>query len=288
MTPGRAVRKSLHSVPLEFRALVSDVVKQVNGTNMFTEAASLAYTSILSIIPALAVSFATFKAFGGMDKVYASIEPIIIKNLAEGSDDAIDAIHGFIANVHAGTIGLTGFLGLVITSMFMFYSIETAINNIWRAPMRRGDLWILRRIAYYWFFITMGPLALAVSVGAASSMNIPFREVLPGGTGFFLATAVFFFVVFKLVPNRHVHWQAALIASLLTGLGWTVARASYTVYTRQVLSYHKIYGALGAVPILLFWIYIIWVIVLTGAAVSAALQKKIDEELAARGGRQRA
>ncbi|MBI5883273.1 MAG: YihY family inner membrane protein [Elusimicrobia bacterium] len=275
----REMRKRVNLAPLEMRVLLKDVAKQVSGTNMFTEAASLAYTTILSIIPALAVSFATFKAFGGVEKIYSAIEPMIIKNLAEGSEEAVIlAIRGFINNVHTGAIGITGFIGLIVTSMLMFYSIECAINNIWRAPMRRGGLWIVRRVAYYWFFITMGPLAVAVSVGAGTSMNIPFSRLLPGGTGFFFGASLFFFVVFKLVPNRHVHWQAAFIAAVVTGAGWTVARVSYGIYTREALTYSKIYGSLGAVPILLVWIYIIWVIVLTGAAVAAVLQKMIDEQ----------
>ncbi|MBI4677388.1 MAG: YihY family inner membrane protein [Elusimicrobia bacterium] len=277
----RDVRKRINLAPFELKGLALDVVKQMDGTNMFTEAASLAYTTILSIIPALAVSFATFKAFGGMEKLYSVIEPKIVENLAEGSEEAvIHAIRGFIANVHTGAIGLGGFVGLIFTSMLMFYSIECAINNIWRAPMRKGGLWIVRRIAYYWFFITMGPLALAVSVGVGSSMNIPFQKFLPGGTGFFLGASLFFYVVFKLVPNRHVHWQAAFVAGILTGAGWTVARASYGIYTREILTYSKIYGSLGAVPVLLVWIYIIWVIVLSGAAVAAAVQKMIDETAA--------
>ncbi|MFA6319049.1 MAG: YhjD/YihY/BrkB family envelope integrity protein, partial [Elusimicrobiota bacterium] len=192
----REVRKRVYLAPLEMRVLFTDVIRQMSGTDIFTEAASLAYTTILSIIPALAVSFATFKAFGGMEKLFSAIEPIIIQNLAEGSEEAVIlAIRGFISNVHTGAIGIGGFVGLIFTSMLMFYSIECSINNIWRAPMRRGTLWMLRRIAYYWFFITMGPLALAIAVGAGSSMNIPFSRLLTGGAGFFLVASAFFFVM---------------------------------------------------------------------------------------------
>ncbi|MFA6318847.1 MAG: YhjD/YihY/BrkB family envelope integrity protein, partial [Elusimicrobiota bacterium] len=105
-------------------------------------------------------------------------------------------------------------------------------------------------------------------------------RLLPGGAGFFLIASAFFFVMFKLVPNRHVHWQAAFIAGILTGAGWSVARGSYAIYTREVVTYSKIYGSLGAIPILLIWIYIIWVIVLSGAAVAAVLQRMIEESAA--------
>ncbi len=257
----------------EARELAVDMSRMMTGTHLLTQAASLAYTTILSIIPALAVSFATFKAFGGMEKVYATIEPLIMQNLAEGSDDAIGAIRGFIANVHTGAIGMSGFLGLVVTSMAMLYSIEKAVNQIWRVSMRRN--WV-QRIAYYWLFITMGPVALAVAVGAATSAAVPFKDIIPTGAGFFVSTTIIFTLVFKIVPHRPVHWKPALAAASLTAAGWSIARVTYSIYTREILAYNKIYGSLGAVPILLLWIYIIWVIVLSGAAMSAALQKRFE------------
>jgi membrane protein len=237
-------------------------------------ASSLAYTTILSIIPVLAVSFSIFKAFGGLEKLYSTIEPLIINNLAEGvSEEAIAQIRTFIGNIHVGAIGVGGFIGLLITTMIMLNRIEIAINHVWRAPTTRP---IFQRFATYWVFITLGPLAASVIVGVATSSDYPITKILPGGTGILLITIGFFFLLYKFVPNRPVDWKPSLVAATFTAIVWNVARLSYLAYVKHVVTYGKIYGGLASIPILLVWIYIVWLIVLTGAALTAALQKRVD------------
>src|SRR4051794_41077077 len=90
---------------------------QMKEAQLLMAASSLAYTTILSIIPVLAVSFAVFQAFGGLDKVYDVVEPLILSNLSEGTgDQVIDNIHTFIQNTHANVVGAGGFIALVFTS----------------------------------------------------------------------------------------------------------------------------------------------------------------------------
>jgi membrane protein len=252
--------------------LWKDLVSEFSESRLLTVASSLAYTTLLSLIPLLAVSFAIFQAFGGLEKLYATVEPFIMSNLAEGSsEDVIQHIRRFIGNVHAGTIGAGGFIGLLVTSISLLFSIEKAINQIWKAPNTRS--WF-SRIASYWFFITLGPLALSIAVGFVTSEAMPLAKALPGGTGMFLLASGFFFWLFKAVPNRVVHWRPALISSLATSAGWNLARIAYQFYTAKLVSYNKIYGSLGAIPILLLWIYVVWVIVLTGVVVTSVLQKR--------------
>src|SRR4051812_36760219 len=161
--------------------LLNEVWAQMQRAQLLLVASSLAYTTILSIIPMLAVSFAIFKAFGGLEKLYHTIEPFILSNLAEGSsDEVIASIRKFVENANASAIGIGGFVGLVVTSMSMLSSIERAINVAWGAPMRRN---YFQRIATYWFFITLGPLAASVGVGMVTTSNIPLWQFVPDGTG---------------------------------------------------------------------------------------------------------
>src|SRR5690349_12768440 len=117
--------KPMKTAPLErlwkpCKDIILDTGRHMKEAQLLLVASSLAYTTILSIIPALAVSFSIFQAFGGLEKVYGAIEPIIIQNLAEGTgEEAMQAIRKFIGNVHAGTVGVTGFIGLVFTTMSM-------------------------------------------------------------------------------------------------------------------------------------------------------------------------
>jgi membrane protein len=249
---------------------VQDTVKRVQEAEIPVAASSLAYTTILSVIPLLAVSFSIFKAFGGLENLYSTIEPFIFENLAEGADEkTLTTIHSFIGNIHASTLGIGGLIALLLTSMSMLSSIEKTINRIWKTPMNRG---IFQRVTIYWFFITLGPLALAVAIGAATSLDIPLSKVLPSGIPFFFILVGLFYGVYRYVPHRRVYWKSALGASIGTSLIWVITKALYGIYVRHVVSYDRIYGSLGAIPIFLVWIYVAWLVILTGAAFSASLQ----------------
>jgi membrane protein len=248
---------------------LKDTLRRMREAEITVAASSLAYTTILSIIPLIAVSFSIFKAFGGLDHLYGTIEPFIFENLADGSDEkTIETIRSFIGNIHAGTLGVSGLIGLLITSMTMLSSVEKSINKIWSTPLNRG---IFQRITIYWFFITLGPLALAVAVGAATSLDMPLSRVLPSGTPFFFILIAVFYGMYRYIPHRRVNWRAALVSAIGTSVIWITAKLAYGIYVRKIVSYDRIYGSLGAIPILLVWIYLAWLVVLTGAAFSASL-----------------
>jgi membrane protein len=267
------------------RIILKDTAQYMKQAQLLLVASSLAYTTILSIIPLLAVSFAIFQAFGGLKSVNDVIEPFIVSNLAEGvGEDVVSKIEGFITNAHASVIGVGGLVGLIVTSMSALSSIEKAINRVWHAPMTRS---LFHRLSSYWLFITLGPVALAVAVGAATSSHLPLSDLFPTGTGAYLLTALLFTGVYKWVPHTRVRARCAVAAGLLMALVFHLAQFAFRFYTSHVLSYSKIYGSLGAVPIVLLWIYIVWIIVLTGAAFTAALQKQVEVILQQRA-RQRA
>lgn len=257
------------------KGVYQDMMTLMRRVHLPLVASSLAYDTILSIIPVLAVSFAVFHAFGGMEKLLETLEPMILSNLAHGTGEEVaQALHGFIDNVHANAVGAGGFVGLIVTTMIMLSSAETAINHIWGATKSRS---LFQRISTYWLFVTLGPLALAVAVGAATSSEMPLTRFLPGGAGKLLLSVGILFCIFQFVPNCRVNWRYSFISAALTGVFWDGASVAYEIYTKKAVSYSKIYGSLGAIPILLVWIYIMWLITLTGAAFTAALQKRFEK-----------
>ena len=261
------MKQNLRSV---LKDTLLDTVKKVREAEIPIAASSLAYTTILSAIPVLAVSFSIFKAFGGLDNLYGAIEPFVFENLAEGSDEkTLEMIRSFVGNIHAGTLGIGGMVGLLFTSMSMLSSVEKSINKIWKAPLNRG---LFQRMTIYWFFITLGPLALAVAVGAATSLDVPLSKVFPTGTPFFFILVGLFYGMYRYIPHCRVYWRAALVSAVGTSLMWVVAKIGYGIYVRKVVAYDRIYGSLGAIPILLVWIYVAWLVILTGAAFTASLQ----------------
>lgn len=256
------------------RQFTVNVWRHFQECQLLSVASSLAYTTLLSLIPLLAVSFAIFQAFGGLERLYAMVEPFLLQNLTAGSSEiASEYLRKFVENAHAGAIGATGFFGLFFTSMSLLFSIDKAINRIWKAPETRS---LFQRLSGYWFFITLGPMALAVAIGLITSQELPLSRIFPGRAGVLLLSTGIFFWLFKFVPNRRVNWKPALISAAVTAVASSVAAFAYALYTEKLVSYNKIYGSLGAIPILLLWIYVIWVIILTGVAASAVLQRNHD------------
>jgi len=256
----------------QIQAFLQAFTKEIERSNLLLVASSLAYTTILSLIPLLAVSFAIFQAFGGLSKLYDVLEPLILSNLAEGlSEEVVSKIKSFIENAHGSALGVGGFVGLVFTSMSMLSSIEKSINRIWNTETKRG--WF-QRVSAYWLFITLGPLAFAVTVGAVTSSNFPLSSLIPSGTGFFLAMSVFLTGIYYWVPHCEVRIKFAAFSGFVAASLFQAAQTGFRLYTARVLTYSKIYGSLGAVPLLLLWIYIVWLVVLGGAALTAALQRR--------------
>lgn len=256
-------------------AAFSETTRLVKRHQLSLVASSLAFDTLLSIIPLLAVSFAVFHAFGGLERLQHTLEPFILSNLAQGSGaGAAAALRGFIANANASAVGAGGFIGLVVTSMILLSSADAAINRVWDVPLKRP---LFAQVASYWLLITMGPLALAVLLGLATSRDLPAARFLPSGLGVAMVVPALLFCVYQFVPARKVDWRCALCSASLTGLLLSLAGLGYEIYAKKAVSYSKIYGPLSAIPLLMVWVYLLWLITLAGAAFTAGLQKHLPD-----------
>ena len=259
---------------IKAKEVIRDTLTQIRDAQLPMAASSLAYTTILSVIPLLAVSFSIFQAFGGLEQLSGIIEPIILENLAEGTGETTLAqIKQFLANIHTGALGATGFVGLIITSMSLMSSIEKTINKVWKTAIHRA---LFHRIATYWLIITLGPLSASLLIGYATSSGVGAMGYLPSGFGAFILTAAIFVSMNKWIQNKHVHWISASIGGAFTTFVWYTAKFAYAIYNQHVVTYSKIYGSLGAIPIFLVWIYVSWLVILSGAALSAVLQNRLE------------
>jgi membrane protein len=135
-----------------------------------------------------------------------------------------------------------------------------------------------QRVLIYWAAMTLGPLLLAMSLSITSYLVSASKDVvggMPGGVGFLLNTLQFLLVaggmaaMFRYVPNTHVRWGHAWMGGLFVSSGMELAKKGLAIYLSKVPTYSVMYGAFATVPILLVWIYVAWVIVLLGAALTA-------------------
>ncbi len=254
------------------RRLLAHMWRHFKEDRCFAEAASLGYTSLLSLVPLLAVVFgfaSIFPVFNDWSDqlkafVYSNMVPAAGTQLAENLDQ-------FLGSVNKLTI--TGTFFLILTALLLMMRIEKSFNLIWRVPRPRP---FMSKLVIYWTVLTAGPLAL----GAAAALSAqPFLDYVPGGVvdtgllrnaGIFLLTWIAFGLMFLLVPNCKVPFSYAALGAFVSTVLFTVAKSAFVVYVGRA-SYSVIYGALASVPIFLFWLYIVWAVILLGASLAASL-----------------
>ncbi len=239
----------------------------------FVSASALTYTTLLALVPLLTVIFAIFTAFPAYKKLRQQAETLLFQSLVPQVGDQIQAYAGtFVAK--AGALTGFGVIGLTITAILLFFSIEGALNSIWRAAEPRP---LLTRLLSFWAVLTMTPLLLGASLSLG--LGVLARMKADGDPGLALAlsaipflfeTAAFTFM-YVAIPNREVAWKDALAGGAVAGLATEVAKTGFSLYLTLFPTYEAIYGALSVVPTFLLWLYLFWSVILFGAELAASL-----------------
>jgi membrane protein len=242
-------------------------------------AASLSFSTILALIPFIAVVLATLKIVGGgFELFYPKVEHIFLANLRETAGvEAARTIKGFLRNINAGKMGTTGAIFLVLASLRLIHDMEVGINRIWNH--KKSSRRIYKRLFFYWVLILLIPFALAIYVSMASLAEVEaYRRIVPAMITSLLFLIGGLYMVYKWVPDLKVHWIAALTSATLTSIVLYSAQKVLTWVTLQLFNYNKIYGSFAAFPILLLWVLMVWYIILGGVAVSVSLYRQCDSE----------
>ena len=265
------VLESFSSAP-RVKRLARHVWRHFGEDRLFDEGASLSYTSLLSMVPLLAVVFGVASAFPVFQHWSEQLQSFVFTNFVPAAGDQIQVyLEGFLASVSKLT--LPGMLLLIVTALLLMVRIERAFNVIWRVPTARS---IRNRIVMYWAVLTLGPLALGVA--AALSAQPVFEQVAQGvsthsawrAIGIFCLSWLAFTVMFLLVPNRRVRFTHALVGAFLSAVLFGLAKKAFVAFVANA-SFKVIYGALATIPIFLFWLYLVWIVILLGASLAASL-----------------
>jgi len=265
------VLESFSSIP-RVKRLAAHVWRHFGEDRLFDEAASLSYTSLLSMVPLLAVVFGVASAFPVFQQWSDQLQSFVFANFVPASGDQIQVyLLGFLGSVSKLT--LPGMLFLILTALLLMVRIERAFNLIWRVPTARS---IRTRLVMYWAVLTLGPLALGAAI--ALSAQPVFEQVAVGASthsnwravGIFSLSWLAFTLMFLLVPNRRVHFTHALVGAFLSALLFGLAKKAFVAFVAKA-SFSVIYGALATIPIFLFWLYLVWIVVLLGASLAASL-----------------
>jgi membrane protein len=201
-----------------------------------------------------------------------ALQSFIFDNfLPDTGEQIVPHINTFLESVSSLT--LPGTLMLLVTALLLMVRIEVAFNRIWRVDRNRS---LTNRVVMYWAVLTLGPLLIAAAV-ALSATRIFGASGVVGDVppavqtlGIFLLSWLLFTLFFVLVPNRRVRFRHALVGAMLSTVLFSLAKAGFVAYVSNT-NYKVIYGALATVPIFLFWLYLVWIVVLLGASLTASL-----------------
>jgi membrane protein len=240
-------------------------------------ASSLTFTTVLAIVPMLAVVLSLFTAFPLFAEFRQALEAFLSESLLPPS--VSDTIMLYLNQFAAQASGLTAVGGafLVVTSVMLIMTIDEAFNEIWNVARQRP---LRQRLLVYWAIISLGPILTGASLWASSVLareSLGYIGSLPDWLGLllnlvpFLLSVLGFTALFVFVPNCRVLWRDALAGGLGTAVILTAMKAGFTWYLTRFPSYTVIYGAFATLPIFLLWIYLSWLVVLLGATVASLL-----------------
>jgi membrane protein len=247
---------------------------RIDEDHMTTLAGNLAYVSLLSLVPLVAVIFALFSAFPMFSEVSVQLRHFIFANFIPTTGDVIQRyIEQFVAN--SSKMTAVGACGLVVTSLLLMYSIDSALNAIWRSTRVRPRIY---SFAVYWMILTLGPLLAGASLAISSYLlSLRWASGLNGVIDNMLRVFplilswISFWLLYSIVPTTRVPNRDAVVGAFVAAVLFETGKKGFALYITTFPSYQLIYGVLAVVPILFLWVYWTWCIVLLGAEITVTL-----------------
>ncbi|MGB0749306.1 MAG: YihY family inner membrane protein [Magnetospiraceae bacterium] len=253
------------------------VWERFDEDRLMVVAASLSYTSLLALVPLLAISFAALSAFPVFEGVRESVQAYIVLNFLPETGSTINSyLETFLANT--GSLTAVGIVGLAVTAVLLLNTIDAAFNTVFRTKRQRP---LAARLLVSWTFLTMAPLLLGASLSLSTVFFTVTAIVGVEKTGTLmtllagvlpnllvvLALGLFYF----LIPNKSVQFRHALVGAVVAGTLFALLRKGFGLYMSGSTTYQTVYGAAATVPVFLLWMYLTWAVILLGAELTASL-----------------
>lgn len=258
------------------RLLVA-VGRELSDSLFSARVGALVYTTLLSLVPFLAVTFSVLKAFGGHLEV-APLLAQVLEPLGPAGQEITGRIITFIGNLRVGVLGAVGVAGLFLTTYFLIDQVESSLNAIWRVA--QGRPWT-RKFTDYLSVILVGPVLVftAFALIAAAQSHWLVQRILEIQTlGYvvvwtakfmpFVLLCTLFIFFYKVVPYTKVRFTAACVGGVTAAILWDIAGAAFAVFVASSARYSAIYSGFAILIFFLLWLYVSWYIVLIGAQVA--------------------
>ncbi len=266
--------------------IINQVVNELRSGLLNLRAMSLVYTTLLSLVPLLAVSFSVLKGFG----VHNQLEPLLLNLLAplgtQGEEISARIIE-FVDNTRAMALGSLGLGVLIFTVISLMKKIEQAFNHTWHISKQRS---FIQRFSHYLSIIVIGPVLIFSALGLMASMlsttlmqqlmNEPsigwlvqsLKLLLP-----YLLISAAFTLIYLFIPNTRVKFKSALLGGLIAAMLWQSCGWLFASFVANSASHAAVYSAFAALILFIIWLYLGWLILLLGSSIAFHYQHPVGQ-----------
>lgn len=266
------------SVVIKVAKVLTYSAREIHNNELTLRAMSLVYTTLLSLVPLLALSFSVLKAFGVVDN---QLEPLLVRFLTPLGEKGVEIsqkIMEFVSNMKVGVLGVIGLLVLMWTVFSLIKKIDDTLNIIWNVKEGRN---LVRRFTNYLSLTLLGPVFLFVVLAMTASLasNTIVQKLIsiePFGTLIviwghilpYIIVSVLFTLIYMIVPNTSVNFRSAMLGGVIGGISWQAVGTIFTYSVASSTKYFAIYSSLAVLILFMMWLYISWLILLIGAQIS--------------------
>ncbi len=242
------------------------------------EANAMAYRTLFSAVPVLAIFLGVFAIFRSFEPVRDRILNTLYAYLVPAAGDLVrQYMIQFAGNIR--TLGAVGIVGTLIVALYLFWAIEHCFNHIWNVDQGRG---FIRKFTAFTALLLWAPILIGLSFYFTGKLHAYMSVFFKGNEFNWLVwlslrfLPIFFSflamtIIYVVVPNMHVNVRAAAIGALAAATGWELVKFGFNFYVIKALAYSKVYGSLSVVPIFIIGLYLLWVVVFLGAEIAYVL-----------------
>lgn len=261
------------AVKIKPRDFLKEVIGHLRDSDLQWIAGSLAFSTVLSLVPFFALTLSVFQSIGGLEFLEPKVQSLMLQYFRQAvGGEATTVLRKIIMRLQPGTIGITSALFLLVTSLKLLQDIEKGISRMWERKVARS---FGRRVLVSWALLVIFTFFLAIYTGFRSMDFVkPFakanKELLD-----FAVVGFGLFLFYKFLPPAQVRWRSALFSALTAGIALVALQGSFALITKAFFQHNKIYGSLAAIPLLLTWVLFVWYVILAGAALTASIDKAL-------------
>jgi len=262
---------------IKFFRFIYIVYNEFRRGQLNLRAMGLVYTTLLSLVPLLAVVFSILKSFGG----HEMMRPMLLRlfqPLGPSASEVVGRIMSFVENLKVGLLGFMGMMVLLYTVVSLLNKIEDALNWIWRVKKQRS---FIRRVSNYISLIILGPLllfssfALSATIKSSSFIQkltqtatfgaivVVFSSIMP-----FVSICLTFFFIYTFIPNVKVKVSSAFFGAAVAAILWHMIGLAFTHFVATASKYTILYSTFAVLVLFIIWLYLGWFILLAGAEVA--------------------